>query len=407
MTLTSCAGSPWGESLQDSFAADPQLQDETPRPSPSPKEGTSEEALPDNFPDAIPRYTNARLVQTDAEGDRVRTQWQSSDPANVIAQFYKSQFQDNNWQLLETDETGDRITLTARRQGLDATLSVRPHPENRDTELVIEYQSSSPSNTSDANTSDANTSESETPSPTPPPQAPDATPTPSAVTSTPTTEFSDLASVSDPLRPYVEDLAALGVLTAAPPNSDTFSPDLAVSRREYARWLLETNNKLYTNDPAQQLRLASPTSTPAFQDVPSSDRDFPVIQALAETGIVPSPLSGAETTVQFQPDAPLTREDMLRWKIPLDLRRALPTASIDAVKETWGFQDTSRIDPDALPAVLADFQNGDRSTIRRAFGYTTLLQPKKAVTRAEAAASLWRFGYQSEGRSVRDLLDRE
>ncbi|PPT07302.1 Hypothetical protein CKA32_006024 [Geitlerinema sp. FC II] len=400
--LSGCAGSPWGESLQDSFAADPQLQDATPTPSPSPGETEAEIALPDDFPEAFPRYRGARLMQVETEGDRVRLSWKSTDPANVIAQFYQRQLQENDWEQIETQEDGDRITKTARRDGLEIALSVRPHPENSDTELVLEYPKTPDAPTSDTTASD---SSSATPAPTPAPPQSDATPLPPAAA--PTTNFSDLDRVSEPLQPYVADLAALGVLTAAPPESDTFSPNSPISRREYARWLLETNNKLYASDPAQQLRLANPSVTPAFQDVPNSDRDFQTIQALAETGIVPSPLSGAETTVQFQPDAPLTREDMLRWKIPLDLRRALPSASIDAVKETWGFQDTSRIDPDTLSAVLVDFQNGDRSTIRRSFGYTTLLQPKKAVTRAEAAASLWYFGYQGEGRSVRDLVREE
>jgi len=54
--------------------------------------------------------------------------------------------------------------------------------------------------------------------------------------------------------------------------------------------------------------------------------------------------------------------------------------------------------------VLADFQNSDRSNIRRVFGYTTLFQPKKPVTRAEAAAALWYFGSSSEGLSAQDAI---
>ncbi|HEY9747138.1 MAG TPA: S-layer homology domain-containing protein, partial [Allocoleopsis sp.] len=93
--------------------------------------------------------------------------------------------------------------------------------------------------------------------------------------------------------------------------------------------------------------------------------------------------------------------------LPLDTRQALPTASLDAVKETWGFQDAAKIDPKALRAVLADFQNGDLANIRRALGYTTLFQPKKSVTRAEAAATLWYFGSQGEGVSALELLQNQ
>ena len=95
---------------------------------------------------------------------------------------------------------------------------------------------------------------------------------------------------------------------------------------------------------------------------------------------------------------------MIAWKVPLDTRQALPNASLEAVKDTWGFQDAGKIDPKALRAILADFQNSDRSNIRRAFGYTTLFQPKKTVTRAEAAAVLWYFGNASEGLSAEEVL---
>jgi hypothetical protein len=51
---------------------------------------------------------------------------------------------------------------------------------------------------------------------------------------------------------------------------------------------------------------------------------------------------------------------------------------------------------------LADFQNSEQANIRRVFGYTTLFQPKKPVTRAEAAAALWYFGSQGEGLSAKE-----
>ena len=61
-------------------------------------------------------------------------------------------------------------------------------------------------------------------------------------------------------------------------------------------------------------------------------------------------------------------------------------------------------DTKAIQALYADFQNGEQSNVRRVFGYTTLFQPKKGVTLAEAAASLWYFGYQGDGLSAQDVL---
>ncbi len=396
LALSGCANSPWSKSLEESLSADPQLQTS---PSPSPasidRPSETEVTLPEDFPADFPQYSEVNLVAVETDRDRVRTRWTSSDPANIIVQFYRSQLQDNGWELVNPDPDNDRSPLTARRNEQTVTVSVRPNPNPNEgeTELLVEYT-----------TPDEITAVRPTPTPTTESSKssdpkPETTPQPD----TSPTAFSDLDSASEPLRPYVEDLARLGVLTAEPADSTTFAPNRPVTRRQYARWLLETHNRLYADEPAQQLRLVTSSNTPAFQDLPASDPDFPIVQGLTEAGIVPSPLSGADTVVRFRPDEPLSREDLLRWKVPLDLRRALPTATLDAVKETWGFQDTSRVTPDALPALLSDFQNGDRSIVRRAFGYTTLFQPQKAVTRAEAAASLWSFGYQSESRTVEEI----
>ena len=161
---------------------------------------------------------------------------------------------------------------------------------------------------------------------------------------------------------------------------------------------------MYANNPAKQIRLASSSTQPAFRDILTKDPDFPVIQGLAEAGLIPSALSGDATAVLFRPDAPLTREQLILWKVPLDTRQALSAANLEAVKQTWGFQDAGSIEPKALKAILADFQNAEQSNIRRVFGYTTLFQPKKPVTRAEASSALWYFGTQGEGISATEAL---
>ncbi len=176
-----------------------------------------------------------------------------------------------------------------------------------------------------------------------------------------------------------------------------------MTRREYARWLLATNNRFYADQRSRKIRAGVSSSSPVFKDVSTSDADFGAIQGLAEAGIIPSPLTGSSTELTFRPDAPLTRKDLLLWKVPLDTRSPLPQATAAAVEEAWGFQDAAKIPARPLQAVLADYQNGDLSNIRRAFGYTTLFQPDKAATRAEAAAVLWRYGNSTEGITAEDL----
>jgi hypothetical protein len=217
-------------------------------------------------------------------------------------------------------------------------------------------------------------------------------------------DFSDLDQAPEELQGYLRDLAELGILTAksSGDNGLLFAPNDPISRREFARWLVTANNRLYSDRPENRIRLGVTSTDSAFQDVASTSADFPYIQGLAEAGLIPSRLSGSATSTTFRPGAPLTRQDALRWKVPLDVRKPLPTATVDAIQQTWGFQDASQINPDDLKAVLGDYQNGSQANIRRAFGYTTLLQPQKPITRAEAAAMLWYFGFQGDGISAAD-----
>ncbi len=220
--------------------------------------------------------------------------------------------------------------------------------------------------------------------------------------------------VPDDLRPYVQNWLALGLVQQSSERANgsssattpDFQPNQPITRGDFAQWLLAANNKFYQDTPAKRIRPGNSGATPAFQDVPSSHRHFAAIQGLAEAGIIPSAKTGNATAVNFRPDAPLTRETLVLWKVPLDTRTTLPTANAEAVTTAWGFQDTAQVEPLALRAVLADHQNGDFANIRRAFGYTTLFQPEKGVTQAEAAAALWRFGNQTEGISAADLLGR-
>lgn len=222
-----------------------------------------------------------------------------------------------------------------------------------------------------------------------------------------------LPEVPEDLRPYVQNWLALGLVeqstsqsAAGTATTPQFQPNQPITRGEFAQWLLTANNAFYKDTPAKRIRPATAGTTPAFQDVPASHPNFAAIQGLAEAGIIPSAKTGNATAVTFRPDAPLTRETLVLWKVPLDLRAPLPTANAEAVTTTWGFQDAAQVEPLALRAVLADHQNGDFANIRRAFGFTTLFQPQKGVTQAEAAAALWRFGNQTEGISAEDLLGR-
>lgn len=409
LVLAGCANSPLGSTLERSLAADPRLETtaaETPTPSATP---TVESVLPANFPPEIPKYPNATLVAvvpsttaSDTASTEEQTRWTTPDAAPQVAQFYQNQLSDNGWKLIEpasgSSAPSVEQAIVAEREGLRLVITLPASDATANSPADTAFSLSYVQDASIAG---------ETPAPEVDTAEESIAPADSPNQPTFTAQsFSDLAQAPEELQPYVEDLAQLGVLTltATTDNSSQFKPNQAITRREYARWLVATNNRIYRDRPANKIRLGVSSSPPAFQDVPRSHADFGAIQGLSEAGLIPSPLSGDANTVTFRPDASLTREDMLLWKLPIDTRQPLPNATVQAVQQTWGFQDTARINPNALRAVLADFQNGDLSNIRRAFGFTTIFQPKKAVTRAEAAATLWYFGAQGDGISAKDVL---
>jgi hypothetical protein len=225
-------------------------------------------------------------------------------------------------------------------------------------------------------------------------------PTTGSEPSVPTPSPSSNSNTNNSNNKYLTELSELGVLSPTEAQQPLSS---IVNRREYARWLLVAHNKIYQANPSQQLKLATVDTPPSFIDVPANHPDFIAIQSLANAGIIPSALSDSSSSGAFQPDVPLTREELILWKVPLDNRQALPTASVAVVQKNWGFQDTAKISPAMLSSVLADYQNGDKSNIRRAFGYTTLFQPQKPVTLAETLSTIWYFG-TNDGRSAHDAI---
>ncbi len=354
--LNGCSGNQTVEGL---FIPDPELETPKTTVTVAPPKLT----LPSEFPQTIPVYPEAEIkaIAPDLKSNQGMITWESSDPINLITSYYQQQLELTGWSL--SPETTENL-LKAEKDNLNVEITLNPSATV--TEIVVSYQSST-----------------------------DTTPTPTVTT----------APISSIHEQYIQDLMSLGIFSKADlGENQEFQPDRLITRREYARWLLEANNRLHQNNPSQQIKLASRGVAPAFEDVPQDDPDFPIIQGLAEAGIIPSPLSRDVTARQFNPDTPLSRSDLIAWKVPLDYRKALPITSIDDIRETWGFQDVTDIEPRILQALYVDYQAGEaKSNVRRAFGYTTLFQPDKAVTRLEAAAVLWYFGYQNQGISAADI----
>ena len=345
--LASCAGSPFGQTVERSLEADPQLEES---------------------PAFVDSENDNRERETPESTTDIETQADVSPSLNAVG------------------------STTVSNEDLNQASALASVPEPGEADFIGPIWPSETASLGD-NSNGPNKEAVERHSP------------PLAV--------ANLDGVPEDIQLYIQDLQVLNVLEMS--ELDTKSVNTieetassfftqAITRREYAQWLLQTHNVLYADEPGERIRVGNLTDGQAFQDIPATGPGFAAIQGLAAAGIIPSAFTGNSTAINFSPDAPLSREDLILWKIPLDIRAALPSTSPEAVAETWGFQDTASIDPFALKAIAADFQLGDFSNIRRAFGYTTLFRPDKAVTRAEAAAVLWRFGTQTDGRSAAEVM---
>ncbi|WP_448380029.1 S-layer homology domain-containing protein [Gloeomargarita sp.] len=242
-------------------------------------------------------------------------------------------------------------------------------------------------------------------SPNPTPQATNSpqrdTPSPEVVISpepSPTPVVANLTTVPTALQPLVYDVLRLGVI----PASEVRLAE-PVTRRQFARWLMAVQQRLYQDQIERQVRPATLGSPPVFTDVPRSDPDFPAIQGLAEAGILPSRLTSPTAPTRFQPDQPLTRAALVAWKVSLDVPGTLPPATVADVEKTWGFQDAATLDPLALAALMADYGH-QPSTVRRVWGRTRLFLPQKMVSQAQALAALWSLGSGETLVTARDVL---
>ncbi|BAQ65259.1 S-layer homology domain-containing protein [Geminocystis sp. NIES-3709] len=377
LVVNGCSGN---KALESRFSPNPQLKSTTSNTNPPTNNNPpntitnpTEVKLPDNFPKEIPIYSQAKLISVDGK----QTVWTSIDPLNLIIEFYQQQLTAQKWTISQAEE--NLIVATKPESNESFKLSLTPRSD--ETEFTIIYEKNTPNST-------PITIDNNNPLPT------NNNPSPTDNNSTTSTSTNTNPSVSS-----LDELVRLQII----PSTEKLNPHQSITRRKYARWLVKVNNLIYADVNSKLIRLATPNIKPIFTDIPANDPDFAIIQGLAEAGLIPSTLTQDSTSIVFNPDKPLTREDLITWKVPLDFRQKLPSATLDTIKETWGFQDAIKITPQAWQELYVDWQNGEESNVRRGFGYITLFQPQKPVTYEEAGRILSSFGYQGDIRILKDV----
>jgi len=231
---------------------------------------------------------------------------------------------------------------------------------------------------------------SEFPSPsTSPPVA--LTPLPSQVSS----RFTDLEPGSL-VAQSVYYLDRLGIF--ADIAGSEFQPQRSVRRGEFARWLVLANNAIHADEPSRQIRIGSPSERPLFLDVPEEDPNFRYIQALGAAGI-----ATGDANREFRPNSLLSRAELIRMKVPLDLPPGQIKGSRAELEGRWGFTDAAQIPDEAVAPLVADRSLENASTVLRTFGPIRTFNPLQPVSRGEVAIALSAFGERTAQEAVAQL----
>ncbi|HEY9807111.1 MAG TPA: S-layer homology domain-containing protein, partial [Candidatus Obscuribacterales bacterium] len=310
VTLSACANSSAGNAFKNSLAADPRLQESAGNVGRSGNEASTGTTAnrPADFPAEIPIYPESQLqdlvpvasptptaapttgTATPAASSAAspsakgQAQWTSGDPSNAVQNFYLQQFQTNGWQLVNQATQDLPATLIARRNNLQVTVTIAPTAtlsppiSSTPTSTTTPIPSSSATSTvftinyayGGSSAVPADNAEAANPQPGDPDfVGPVPTSTPASIAASSTTPssvapspqgFTDLDKAPKELRSYVKDLAQLGVLplrssntkSATSNNTTLFEPNKTITRREYARWLVTANNRIYSDRTGQQ-----------------------------------------------------------------------------------------------------------------------------------------------------------
>ncbi|MEL6440437.1 MAG: S-layer homology domain-containing protein [Cyanobacteria bacterium J06621_8] len=188
-----------------------------------------------------------------------------------------------------------------------------------------------------------------------------------------------LENAPSPNKEMAMDLAKLGIFDNLGKDFQLLEP---ITRGEYIALLYYANNAIRSQK--NHIRLA-PANDPGFTDINAQHPAYKYVQAFAHSG---HSVGYPDNT--FKPDQPITREEMIGIKEPLDAGTPKHTDH-----NIWRFNDFEQIDPKFYRFIYIDHfirNKGEGSNIQRAFGNIKSFKPKEPVFGYEAIGSLWQFG---------------
>ncbi|MBA1336037.1 MAG: hypothetical protein HPY66_1858 [Firmicutes bacterium] len=187
------------------------------------------------------------------------------------------------------------------------------------------------------------------------------------------------------------DISVLYGLGVFPQTSAYFGPSLPMLRSDFARAIVEATN-LLTETAAKTTARNQPAQAEVFQDVSTTHRDYKYIVEVEKRGIITGVGPG-----QFLPDGKLTRAQAITIIMrALGFDNMAPTPGYST-----GFADDSKIPAWAKDSIYAAREIG--LVQGDSYGY---VHPDEVMTRAEAAAFLYRFIRYLQNDIKKDYRDR-
>lgn len=227
-----------------------------------------------------------------------------------------------------------------------------------------------------------------------PPAAPTAAP---SATGTPdplaAVKFTDISG--NVAEQIIKQEAAAGVFGTM---TGTFRPYDPLTRAEYVRWLVRSNNAIAKGDASSMIRLADPSSDVTFVVVPKSNPDFPYIQGMANAGYV----IGVDSK-HFAPARNITREELIAIYVSRMVGSNVKPSTPDQIASDVGLTDAKDISKPYWGAIESDHWSGlfgSNHVLNRVYGSIKVFHPHKLATRTDAAMAVQAFGGSDISRAV-------
>jgi hypothetical protein len=197
--------------------------------------------------------------------------------------------------------------------------------------------------------------------------------------------FSDI--MDHPFKQYIGILHTIGGILDK--TTGEFQPEETISKGDYLTWLFKTYNAYHKNN--IPIATAKSTKVDLYDDVPPNHKAYPYIQGLANAGLIID-FSGEKI---LHPDDPISREELIAFieyvtRGEPDNKLSQLTPEFCKLYINSYVSDAKEVQKNYSQMIYRNLNESEfiDHTFHIFRKNIIILLPQKAVTRAQAAASL-------------------